>query len=86
MDFNVIKDSAMLILMFLVFGVPAVAIAARIAMRPILDAIKQVRPHAAAPDDARVAQLEAEVRRLSGEVKRLAEVESFNRQLQEGDR
>lgn len=86
MDFAVIKDSALLVLMFMVFGVPAVAIAARIAMRPMLDAIRQLRQHSVPPADPRIGQLEAEVRRLSGEVKRLSEVESFNRQLQDPGR
>jgi hypothetical protein len=85
MDFGMIRDSVMLVLMFLVFGVPAVAIAARLAIRPVVDAIvrlKEVTAHqAGAGNDERVAALEAEVNRLSTELERLTESETFIRQL-----
>ena len=85
MDFGVIKDSAMLVLMFVVFGAPALAIAARLAIRPVLDAIVRLREsspsnHAHAPDP-RLAALEDEVSRLSVEVRRLTESEEFHRRL-----
>ena len=87
MDFAAIKDAALLVLMFVVFGAPALAIAARIAMRPILDAIATFRESysaAKAVPDPRLTALEAEVQRLNGEVRRLAESEAFVRQLNQG--
>ena len=78
------QDAAMIALMF-VFGAPALALAARLTIRPVLDAIDRLRQgvvSSRAPDP-RVAALEAEVRRLSGEVQRLSEAEAFHRQLLE---
>ena len=85
MEFEVIEDAALLILMFIAFGVPALAIAARIAMRPFLEAVKHIRQHNPPPADPRVALLEAEVARLSQQVKQLADAESFARQLRGDD-
>jgi hypothetical protein len=86
MEFGEIKDAVMLGLMFVVFGVPALAIAARIAIRPVLDAVNSFREVAGRPTtpDPRLAELEAEVTRLGREVNRLAEAEAFNRQLGKG--
>ena len=85
MDFGQIKDAVMLFIMLLVFGVPAIAIAARLAIRPIVDAIIRLKeisaPAPPALNNARVEALEAEVNRLSMEVQRLNEAETFNRQL-----
>lgn len=84
MDFDAIKDAAMLILMFIVFGIPALAIAARLAIRPVLDAVLSLREAAAArplATDHRLAELEAEVSRLALEVGRLNEAAAFDRQL-----
>jgi hypothetical protein len=78
------KDAAMIVLMFVVFGAPALALAARLAIRPVLDAIdrfqKGVAVSSRAPDP-RVDALQAEVQRLSREVERLSESEAFHRQL-----
>jgi len=85
MDFGQIKDAVMLFIMLLVFGVPAIAIAARLAIRPIVEAIIRLKeisaPAAPMLNNARVEALEAEVSRLSMEVQRLNEVDTFNRQL-----
>jgi len=78
------KDAAMIVLMFIVFGVPALALAARLVIRPVLEAIDRFREGVAvAPrqPDTRVEVLEAEVARLSTEVERLSESEAFHRQL-----
>jgi HAMP domain-containing protein len=78
------KDAVMLVLMFVVFGAPALALAARLAIRPILDAIDRFREGVAVSarnPDPRVQALEAEVMRLSKEVQRLNEAEAFHRQL-----
>ena len=78
------KDAALLLLMFIVFGAPALALAARLAIRPILDAIDRLREGVASSGrlpDPRVQALETEVTRLSREVQRLSESEAFHRQL-----
>jgi hypothetical protein len=87
MEFDAIRDAALLVLMFVVFGAPALAIAARIAIRPVLDAIATFResfPVASQVPDPRIASLEADVRRLNGEVQRLSESEAFSRELTKG--
>lgn len=85
MDFETIEDAAGLVFIFVVFGVPALAIAARLAIRPMVEAIVRLRESfAAAPvlsPDPRLAALEAEVTRLRLEVRRLSESEVFSRQL-----
>lgn len=76
------KDAALLVIMFAVFGVPAMALGARLAIRPIVDAIVRLRSTSSAHSaDARVSALEEEVSRLTEEVHRLSESEAFNRQL-----
>ncbi len=78
------KDAALRLLMFIVFGAPALALAARLAIRPILDAIDRLREGVAGSarlPDPRVQALESEVTRLSREVQRLSESEAFHRQL-----
>ncbi len=88
MEFGQIKDAAMLVLMFIVFGAPALAIAARIAIKPLLEAVSRLRDGSATGNavhsDTRLAALEAEVTRLQVEVQRLSEVEAFTRQLTQG--
>jgi hypothetical protein len=78
------NDAALIVLMFVVFGAPALALAARLTIRPLLEAIDRLREGVTVTSrapDPRVDLLEAEVRRLSGEVQRLAEAEAFHRQL-----
>ena len=77
------KDGLMIILMFVVFGVPALALAARLVIRPMLDAIDRFRETtvSARQPDPRIAEMEAELSRLSVEVQRLSESEAFHRQL-----
>lgn len=84
MDFGAIKDAAMLVLMFVVFGVPALALAARLAIRPVLDAVLSLRETAATHPralESRLAELEAELSHLYDEVARLTEAEAFDRRL-----
>ena len=79
-------DIALLALMFIVFGAPALALAARLTIRPLLEAIDRFREGVAVSSrapDPRVDALEAEVKRLSSEVERLSEFEAFHRQLLE---
>jgi hypothetical protein len=83
MEFAEMKDAALLVIMFIVFGVPAMAVAARLAIRPTADAIVRLRESAApgrAPE-GRFEALEAEVGQLRQEVRRLAEAEAFAREL-----
>lgn len=80
------KDAAMIVLMFVVFGAPALALAARLTIRPVLEAIDRLREGVAVSSrlaDPRVDTLQAEVIRLSKEVQRLSESEAFHRQLLE---
>ncbi len=79
------KDAALLVLMFVVFGAPALALAARLTIRPLLEAIDRFREVAVTSrtPDPRVDALQAEVSRLSAEVQRLSESEAFHRQLLE---
>jgi hypothetical protein len=80
------KDAAMIVLMFVVFGAPALALAARLTIRPVLEAIDRFREGVAVSSrapDPRVDALEAEVSRLTSEVQRLSESEAFHRQLLE---
>ena len=89
MEFGTIRHSAMLVPMFIVFGVPAVAISVRIALKPVIEALGRVRnlsaPRAGADSDPRLAALEADVNRLQAEVQRLTESEGFTRQLIQRD-
>lgn len=88
MEFGQIKDAVLLVLMFIVFGAPALAIAARLAIKPIVEAIVRVRDISASSNtvdsDKRIAMLESEVNRLQAEVQRLSESEAFTRQLSQG--
>jgi hypothetical protein len=88
MDSGAIRDSVMLVLMFIVFGVPALAIPTRIALKPVIEALVRLRDISAArgavDSDQRVAALESEVGRLQAEVQRLSESEAFTRQLIQG--
>ena len=80
------KDAALLLLMFIVFGAPALALAARLTIRPLLEAIDRFREGVAVSSrapDPRVDVLEAKVASLTEEVKRLSEAEAFHRQLLE---
>lgn len=88
MDFGTVKDSVLLVLMFIVFGAPALAISTRIALKPVLEAFVRLRdisaPGAAVDSNPRLAALESEVSRLQAEVQRLSEAEAFTRQLTQG--
>lgn len=79
------ENAAMLLLMFIVFGVPALAISVRLALKPILEALERVREGGltvtSRADDPRIEALEAEVVRLTQEVQRLSESEAFHREL-----
>ena len=70
----------------IVLGVPATAIAIRIAARPLLEGLARLReashPHLAPAPDPRVEALQAELSSLRDRVDRLSAVEEFYAQLQ----
>lgn len=82
-----IGDLSGLIVVICLVAVPALALSARIALRPIVEAILRVReafasgPGAAAVE-RRVVELEAALEQLRAEVHRLARAQEFHEQLQ----
>lgn len=82
------KDVFPWIFGIIVFGVPAVAVAARIAARPILEGLARLReasgshPATPAAPDPRVELLQAEMTALRERVERLSAVEEFYARLQ----
>jgi hypothetical protein len=75
----------MIVLMFVVFGAPALALAARLVIRPVIEALDRFGKGVTVSSlpDPRVDALETEVHRLTKEVSRLSESEAFHRQLLE---
>ena len=69
----------------IVFGVPAIALSARIAARPVLEGLARLREtsgsHAVPARDPRVDQLQAEVAGLRERLDRLSAVEDFYSEL-----
>lgn len=76
-------------LVAVILGIPAVAISARLALRPMVEAIVRLREAFAASGqaprivslEAQVSELRGETQRLRAEVQRLAQAEEFHRQL-----
>jgi hypothetical protein len=71
----------------LIILTPLVAFSARFALKPIMQAVAQMRESRTSAEgallqDRRIALLEAEVQELREVVQRLAEVEEFRRQLE----
>ncbi len=82
-----LQDALFMALLFLVFGTLAVGITARLAIRPIVEAIVRLResfpaPSASALSARRLAELEAEVSSLRQAVTQLTEEAAFDRQIQ----
>lgn len=80
------KDIAFLAIIFCVVCVPVLGITARIALKPIVDAIVRLRESAGAGQlsgavAGRVMELEEEVRQLRGTVGRLEETVEFQQKL-----
>src|SRR4051812_26238792 len=80
------KDAAMLFLMFLVFAVPALALTARMVLKPIVDAIVRLREtsgtgHISDSVANRVLELEDEVRQLRSSVTSLEQTVDFQQKL-----
>ena len=79
------KDAVLLLIMFIVFAVPALAITARMVMKPIVDAIVRLRetgPARVSDTVAnRVLELEEEVRQLRASVTGLEQTVDFQLKL-----
>lgn len=82
MDLHALTGLVAVVLSGSVVLVPVVALSVRFALKPLL-LIKagQTAPAAAALQEARVAQLEAEIQHLNATVAQLAEAADFHRQL-----
>lgn len=73
-----LREALLMALLFLVFGTLAVGVTARLAIRPIVDAIVRLRE---APHARRLADVESEVGSLRRTVTRLADEAAFEREL-----
>ena len=83
------KDALMIALMFIVFGVPALGITARFALKPIVDSIVRLRESfGTGPGNGvverRVLELEDEVAQLRAGLSGLEETVAFQQQLLAG--
>ena len=83
------KDALMIALMFIVFGVPALGITARFALKPIVDSIVRLRESfGTGPGNGvverRMLELEDEVAQLRSSVSGLEETVSFQQKLLAG--
>lgn len=77
-----VEELLVFVLAFLVFAVPALAVTARLALKPIVEAVVRLReaftpPAAAAQTEQRLLRLEQEVRGLRAELRRLDEGQRF---------
>jgi hypothetical protein len=83
-----LEDSLGMVLLFLVFGIPALGLTARLAIQPVVEAILRLRESFAIPpspvSDERLQRLEAEVGRIARAVERLQDAGDFERGLRSG--
>lgn len=79
------EDIVAIIAMSLIVGAPVLALSARIAIRPVVDAIARLKETFNEESAAalRLARLEDEVDRLRGEVRTLKEADEFQKQLRQ---
>lgn len=80
------KDAAMIFMMFIVFGVPVLALTARMVLKPIVEAIVRLRESgggARVSDTVanRVLELEDEVRQLRASMTSLEQTVDFQQKL-----
>jgi hypothetical protein len=80
------KDAVLLLIMFIVFAVPALALTARMVLKPIVDAIVRLRETGSTTrlSDSvagRVLELEDEVRELRASVTTLEQTVDFQQKL-----
>lgn len=75
---------------FTVVGIPAIALSARIALKPLAEAIARLREafprDERSASDARIAALEEEVRALRVALEHRLDLRSFDHELRERDR
>lgn len=81
-----IDDIIGFIFLFLIVVVPLLGLTARLAIKPMVDAIVRLRESFAQGAggvlaERRVLELEDEVRQLRAEVRRLSDAEAFQREL-----
>ncbi len=78
-------DVLIFILVFLIVAVPILGLTARLALKPIVDAIVRLRETFAdssgGSTERRMRALEEELRQVRAELQRLAEAEAFHRKL-----
>jgi len=80
------KEAVLLLIMFIVFAVPALAITARMVLKPIVDAIVRLREAGGGPRVSdtvanRVLELEEEMRQLRASVTTLEQTVDFQQKL-----
>lgn len=84
-------DPVLIPLTAIIFGIPAIALGARMIMKPLLDTWVRTReakmatltdPAREEARDRRIIEIEGELAALRQEVERLTAVESFYKQLQ----
>ncbi len=84
------EDIVAIIALTILLGIPLLAISARIALKPIAEAIAKLRgdgasaPHARALQDRRLVELEEQMDRVVDELASLREVVRFQRSLDSG--
>jgi hypothetical protein len=83
------EDIVAIIAITILLGIPLLAISARIALKPIVEAISQLRgdpvsSHARALQDRRLVELEEQMDRVVDEVASLQEVVRFQQSLEAG--
>ncbi len=81
-----IDDIIGFVFLFLIVVVPVLGVTARLALKPIVDALIRLRENFAPNPggvlvERRVLELEEELRQVRAEVRRLAEAEAFHREL-----
>ncbi|HEX8243700.1 MAG TPA: hypothetical protein VF541_09395 [Longimicrobium sp.] len=82
------KDAVMFVMMFICFGVPALAITARLIMKPMVDSIIRLRESsggaASGVVERRMLELEDEVSQLRASLSGLEETVAFQQNLLTG--
>jgi hypothetical protein len=80
------QDAFMLLLMFICFGVPALAITARLIMKPMVDSIIRLRESTGASGvvERKVLELEDELSQLRASFAELEETVAFQQKLLTG--
>jgi len=82
------QDAILLFLMFICFGIPAVGITVRFALKPIVDSIIRLRESSGAMNagvvERRVLEMQDELAQLRASVSELEETVAFQQKLLAG--